>query len=109
MGMSILDQPATIKVARLDKRHTGHHWYSHRVTFEGGGYYNKVNGFCAARDWLTEQYGLSREVNFVGHLRDQPKPKWAWQTEYSYHRLYMTAEVAAHFGMVMDRFKLEGT
>jgi len=106
--MAIIGAPVSIKTVRLDKRHTGWGWYSHRVTFEGG-YYDKVNSFCAARDWLCEQYGLSREVNFVGHLRDQPKPKWSWQTEYSYHRLYLTPEVAAHFGMIMDRFKLENT
>lgn len=107
MGMTI-GAPVIIKTARLDKRHTGHQWYTHRVTFTGS-YFDTVNSFCAARDWLTEQYGKSREVGFIGHLREQPKPKWAFQTEYSYFRLYMTAEVAAHFGMVMDRFKLEGT
>ena len=99
-----LRTPPTIKVARLDKRHTGHQWYTHRITFDGG-FWSKVNNFCAARDWLVDQYGKSREVDFIGHLRDNVKPQWAWQTEYQYFRLYLTAEAMSHFALVMDRFK----
>ena len=94
-----------IKVTRLDKRHTGHHWYSHRVTFDGE-YWSRVNNFCAARDWLVQHFGLSREIGFVGHLRDKPKPVWSWQTEYSYFRLYLTEEAMTQFAFVLDRFKV---
>lgn len=96
--------PVTIKVTRLDKRHTGHHWYTHRVTIDGD-YWARVNNFCAARDWLTDRFGKSREVGFVGHLRNQPKPAWSWQTEYSYFRLYLTEEAMTQFAFVLDRFK----
>ena len=100
-----MEAPIKLRVSKLDKRHTGNHWYSHRVTFEGGGYWNKTNAFCAARDWLQDTYGKSREVGFIGHLRDQPKPVWSWETNYNYFRLYLTKESATAFGLVMDRFK----
>ena len=94
----------TIKVIKLDKRHTGHQWYTHRVTFDGD-FWSRVNNFCAARDWLADHFGKSREVGFVGHLRDKPKPVWCWQTEYSNFRLYLSQEAMTHFVLVMDKFK----
>lgn len=102
--MGMIPAPSTIKVTRLDKRHTGHQWYTHRATFDGN-YWSRVNNFCAARDWCVDRFGLSREINFIGHLRDKPRPVWAWQTEHSYLRLYLTEEAMTHFAFVMDKFK----
>lgn len=102
--MTIEATPVSIKVSKLDRRHTGNMWYTHRVSIEGG-FWNRVNAFCEARDWLIDHYGKSREISFIGHLKNQPKPVWSWQTEYNYLRLYLTAEAMTQFAFVLDRFK----
>lgn len=93
----------TLKFSKLDKRHTGHRWFSHRVSFIGNLPGKAVN-LCNARDWLWATFGPSREVKSVGFLMKEP-PQWAWETDYGYYRLYLTDQALTQFLLLKEKFE----
>ena len=97
----------TIRVSKLDKRHTGHQWFTHRVTFDGA-YPGKAKNLCRAREWLWDTFGQSREVTSVGYFKDEI-PQWAWQTEHSLFRLYLSDHALTQFLLMKSNFEQDYT
>jgi hypothetical protein len=92
-----------IKVSKLDRRHTGVHWFTHRVVFEGS-YRGCAMNLSRAREWLWETFGPSREVGMVGYFPDEI-PQWSWETDHSYFRIYLTEHALTQFLLCKDRFE----
>ena len=97
------------RLTKLDKRHNGNMYFTHRVTIEGD-WKSMQKNFVAARTWLWEQFGPSCEVGYIHWAwidNKKPAPKWAWDSEYNHMRLYLTEEVLTQFLLVKERYEKE--
>ena len=92
-----------MKVTKLDSRHTGHAWFTHRVTFEGH-YQGCINSLSKSREWLWTTFGPSREVGSIGFMDPIARPVWAWETNYNYFRIYLTGQALTQFLLIKDQF-----
>ena len=93
----------TLKISKLDKRHTGNQWFTHRVAFIGQ-YPGKAINLCRAREWLWETFGPSREVRSIGYLKNEI-PQWSWETDHSYFRIYLTDQALTQFLLLKEKFE----
>ena len=100
MGMTT---QVSIKVSKLDSRHTGNGWFTHRVSFEGP-LQGRVNSLCNAREWLWLTFGPSREVGFIGLIDPNQRPLWAWETNYNYFRIYLSGQALTQFLLIKEQF-----
>ena len=96
-----------IKISKLDSRHTGNRWFTHRASFEGTSQ-GRAKNLCQAREWLWATLGPSREVTSIGYFPEDI-PQWAWQTEFNHYRLYLTEHALTQFLLVKDRFEQPGS
>jgi hypothetical protein len=97
------------RLTKLDKRHNGNMYFTHRVTIEGD-WKSMQKNFVAARTWLWEQFGPSCEVGYIHWAwidNKKPAPKWAWDSEYNHMRLYLTEEVLTQFLLIKERYEVE--
>ena len=101
MGMTT---QVSIKVTKLDSRHTGSHWFTHRVTFEGH-YQGCINSLSKSREWLWTTFGPSREVGSIGYMDPNTRPQWAWETNYNYFRIYLSGQALTQYLLVKDQFE----
>jgi|688.fasta_scaffold2058404_1 hypothetical protein len=102
-----LIHPTTIKISKLDRRHTGNQWFTHRVMFDGA-YPGKAINLCKAREWLWATFGPSREVSSIGYLSKEI-PLWSWETNYSYFRLYLSEQALTQFLLIKEQFEQDYT
>lgn len=101
MGMTTL---TSIRISKLDRRHTGNNWFTHRVSFEGP-LQGRVNGLCSAREWLWTMFGPSREITSIGAMDPTQRPIWAWETDYNYFRLYLSGPALTQFLLIKNQFE----
>jgi len=101
MGMTT---KISMKVSKLDSRHTGNQWFTHRVSFDGH-HQGCIQGLCSAREWLWTTFGPSREVGSIGYMDPTQRPVWAWETNYNYFRIYLTGPALTQFLLIQDHFK----
>ena len=91
-----------LKLTKLDKRHNGREWFTHRLEFEGDWRSRAVN-FVNARNWLQEQFGHSSELSNM-HIYDA-QPTWAWDSEYGRRIIYLTGSALTQFILIKDQFE----
>lgn len=101
MGMTT---KVSMKVSKLDSRHTGHAWFTHRVTFEGH-YQGCINSLSKSREWLWFTFGPSREVGSIGYMDPNARPQWAWETNYNYFRIYLSGQALTQYLLVKEQFE----
>lgn len=97
------------RLSKLDRRHNGHQYFTHRVAIEGD-WKSMQKNFVAARTWLWDSFGASCEVGYMHWSwvdNGLATPKWAWDSEYNHMRLYLTDEVLTKFLMMKERFEVD--
>lgn len=102
MGMTTL---TSIRISKLDGRHTGNNWFTHRVTFIGHRQ-GCTNSLSKAREWLWVTFGPSREIQTFGFTDPNSRPLWAWETDstYSCFRIYLTGQALTQFLLIKEQF-----
>ena len=93
-----------MKISKLDSRHTGNQWFTHRVSFEGH-LQGRINSLSKSREWLWTTFGPSREVGSIGFMDPTARPVWAWETNYSYFRIYLTGKALTQFLLIKEQFE----
>lgn len=101
MGMTT---KVSMKISKLDSRHTGNQWFTHRVSFEGH-LQGRINSLSKSREWLWTTFGPSREVGSIGFMDPTARPVWAWETNYSYFRIYLTGQALTQFLLIKEQFE----
>lgn len=94
----------SMKISKLDSRHTGNQWFTHRVSFEGH-LQGRINNLSKSREWLWTTFGPSREVGSIGFMDPTARPVWAWETNYSYFRIYLTGQALTQFLLIKEQFE----
>jgi len=94
----------SMKISKLDSRHTGNQWFTHRVSFEGH-LQGRINSLSKSREWLWTTFGPSREVGSIGFMDPTARPVWAWETNYSYFRIYLTGQALTQFLLIKEQFE----
>lgn len=93
---------SSIKLEKLDRRHTGHSLFKFRAYIIGR---HDGNKFAEIRNALWEAYGPSseRDLNgWCGPNGTQINPHWAWHIETTsagsfHYYLYLTSDEEASF------------
>jgi len=63
-----------INIQKLDARHNGHWYFTHRVEISGN-WDQRREQFVQMREWCWENFGPGVERDLVDH---KPETKWAW-------------------------------
>ena len=90
-----------IKLEKLDKRHAGSAYFSHRAYITGLSSKDKGKEFLEVREWCWTTLGASCELNLYP---ESAKANWAWRIddESSYRKdyyIYLTEEARTHFAL----------
>ena len=89
------------KLEKLDKRHNGSAWFTHRAYVTGLPAADKSKEFLEIREWCWTTFGPSCELDIYHH---SSRANWAWRfnNEKSYaigHYIYLTDEARSLFIM----------
>jgi len=91
-----------LNLVKLDKRHNGRQWFTHRAEFEGDWRSRSVN-FVTARNWLQERFCHSAELT---HLHTySTAPTWAWDSEHGRRIIYLTGSTLTQFILAKEQFE----
>ena len=110
--MSILK---TVKIRKTSANYKGYEYFSHVANIDG--YYKTEDKiyFCSIRDWCTEQWGPSIELELYHEIKllsgfdimtmtKYPlNSHWAWKTSFNDLKIYLCTETEAAW------FKLKWT
>lgn len=98
-----------MNIQKLDRRHTGHDRFTHRVQFLGYGAVARIHKqqqWITARNWLWQQFGPSAELALARpELFDHNQPVWAWESDKS--SLYLRDQALAMFLLKWESWKNE--
>jgi hypothetical protein len=85
----------TIRITKLDGRHTGFGYFSHYVE-PSGNPEQRLQQMHEWRIWCWETFGpgIERDTALRRPFRNQVK--WAWETHHNY-RLFLTPELTTAF------------
>lgn len=92
-----------MKVEKLDRRHIGHFWFTHRVVIEGRRPAQR-HKWIQIRNWLWSQYGPSAERDLaIPQYFNGQQPLWAWDSKLN--SIYLRDEAVTMFQLVRDRWE----
>ena len=88
-----------LKLEKLDRRHNGSTWFTHRAYVSGTA--DRVKKFLEIREWAWTTFGPSCELNLYPA---SAKANWAWRVddESSFRKeyyIYLTEEARTHFAL----------
>ena len=81
----------SMKIKKLDKRHTGHGTYKFLVEFNS----NQFEKFFEARNWCWETWGPGCEVENTHKVTHERL--WAWQYNEWNTRIYLATDKEANW------------
>jgi hypothetical protein len=90
-----------IHVRKMDGRFNGYGTFSHRIEFSGQGW---LYQFLRARNWCTEKFGPSAEIDLVFCEVFPNTPFWAWESKNN-KVIYLRDVAFSQFLLTKEQFE----
>ena len=89
-----------LKLEKLDRRHNGSAWFTHRAYVTGLPAADKAKEFIEVREWCWATFGPSCELAIYNHHPRRANWAWRYDDSSSYdtqHYIYFTEEARSLF------------